>query len=69
VSAAIRHLRRNAKASSCGKWRFITQETALRMGLSVAAIKGRLFHARKELGKREVPRGFSGGPELRSGGI
>jgi DNA-directed RNA polymerase specialized sigma24 family protein len=28
-----------------------TQETARRMGLSVAAIKGRLFHARKELGK------------------
>jgi DNA-directed RNA polymerase specialized sigma24 family protein len=28
-----------------------TQETARRMGLSVAAIKGRVFHARKELGK------------------
>ena len=44
-----------------------TQETARRMGLSVAAIKSRLFHARKELGKALVPRGFSGGPELRSG--
>jgi len=28
-----------------------TQETARRMGLSVAAVKGRVFHARKELGR------------------
>jgi DNA-directed RNA polymerase specialized sigma24 family protein len=28
-----------------------TQETALRMGLSVAAVKARLFHGRRELRK------------------
>jgi len=70
VSAAIRHLRpgmrRAVELRELGD--LSTQETARRMGLSVAAIKGRVFHARKELGKAlKVPRGFSGGPELRSG--
>ncbi|MGB2665450.1 MAG: sigma-70 family RNA polymerase sigma factor [Candidatus Acidiferrum sp.] len=53
VSAAIRHLRpgmrRAVELRELGE--LSTQETARRMGLSVAAIKGRLFHARKELGK------------------
>jgi len=53
VSAAIRHLRpgmrRAVELREMGD--LSTQETALRMGLSVAAIKGRLFHARKELGQ------------------
>src|SRR5258707_5903229 len=53
VSAAIRHLRpgmrRAVELRELGD--LSTQETAQRMGLSVAAIKGRVFHARKELGK------------------
>src|SRR2546426_838296 len=53
VSAAIRHLRpgmrRAVELRELGD--LSTQETARRMGLSVAAIKGRVFHARKELGK------------------
>jgi len=53
VSAEIRHLRpgmrRAVELRELGE--LSTQETARRMGLSVAAIKGRLFHARKELGK------------------
>jgi RNA polymerase sigma-70 factor (ECF subfamily) len=53
VSAAIGHLtpgmRRAVELRELGE--LSTQETARRMGLSVAAIKGRLFHARKELGK------------------
>src|ERR1700741_3852168 len=53
VSAAIRHLRpgmrRAVELRDLGD--LSTQETARRMGLSVAAIKGRVFHARKELGK------------------
>ncbi len=53
VSAAIRHLRpgmrRAVELRELGD--LSTQETARRMGLSVAAIKARLFHARKELGK------------------
>src|SRR5258706_6274582 len=69
VSAAIRHLRpgmrRAVELRELGD--LSTQETARRMGLSVAAIKSRLFHARKEPGKALVPRGFSGGPEVRSG--
>lgn len=53
VSAAIRHLRpgmrRAVELRELGD--LSTQETARRMGLSVAAIKGRVFHARKELGR------------------
>jgi RNA polymerase sigma-70 factor (ECF subfamily) len=53
VSAAIRHLRpgmrRAVELRDLGD--LSTQETARRMGLSVAAIKGRVFHARKELGR------------------
>src|SRR5712671_3791937 len=53
VSAAIRHLRpgmrRAVELRELGD--LSIQETARRMGLSVAAIKGRVFHARKELGK------------------
>jgi RNA polymerase sigma-70 factor (ECF subfamily) len=53
VSAAIRHLRpgsrRAVELRELGD--LSTQETARQMGLSVAAIKGRLFHARKELSK------------------
>jgi RNA polymerase sigma-70 factor (ECF subfamily) len=53
VSAAIRHLRpgmrRAVELRELGD--LSTQETARRMGLSVATIKGRVFHARKELGK------------------
>jgi len=54
VSAAIRHLRPECEEPS--ELRELgdlsTQETARRMGLSVAAIKGRVFHARKELAER-----------------
>jgi RNA polymerase sigma-70 factor (ECF subfamily) len=53
VFAAIRHLRpgmrRAVELRNLGD--LSTQETARRMGLSVAAIKGRVFHARKELGR------------------
>jgi len=53
VSAAIRHLRpgmrRAVELRELGE--LSTQETARRMGLSVAAIKARVFHGRKELGK------------------
>src|SRR6201993_4359547 len=53
VSAAIRHLRpgmrRAVELRELGE--LSTRETAGLMGLSVAAIKGRVFHARKELGK------------------
>jgi RNA polymerase sigma-70 factor (ECF subfamily) len=53
VFAAIRHLRpgmrRAVELRELGD--LSTQETARRMGLSVAAIKGRVFHARKELGR------------------
>ena len=53
VSAAIRHLRpgmrRAVELRELGD--LSTEETARRMGLSVAAIKGRVFHARKELGR------------------
>jgi len=53
LSAAIRHLRpgmrRAVELRELGD--LSTQETARRMGLSVAAIKGRVFHARKELGR------------------
>src|SRR5246127_5324576 len=53
LSAAIRHLRpgmrRAVELRELGE--LSTRETAGLMGLSVAAIKGRLFHARKELGK------------------
>ena len=53
VSAAIRHLkpgmRRAIELRELGD--LSTEETARRMGLSVAAIKARVFHARKELGK------------------
>lgn len=53
VCAAIRHLRPGMRKAvelrELGD--LSTQETARRMGLSVAAIKGRLFHARKELGR------------------
>jgi RNA polymerase sigma-70 factor, ECF subfamily len=53
VAAAIRHLRpgmrRAVELRELGD--LSTQETARRMGLSVAAIKGRVFHARKELGR------------------
>src|ERR1700751_2225638 len=53
VSAAIRHLRpgmrRAVELRELGD--LSTQETARRMGLSVAAIKARVFHARKELGR------------------
>ena len=53
VSAAIRHLRpgmrRAVELRELGE--LSTQETARRMGLSVAAIKGRVFHARKALGR------------------
>jgi len=53
VSAAIRHLRpgmrRAVELRELGD--LSTHETARRMGLSVAAIKGRVFHARKELGR------------------
>jgi RNA polymerase sigma-70 factor (ECF subfamily) len=53
VSAAIRQLRpgmrRAVELRELGD--LSTRETALRMGLSVAAIKARVFHARKELGK------------------
>src|SRR5467141_650270 len=53
VSAAIRHLRPGMRrAVELRELRDLsTQETAGLMGLSVAAIKGRVFHARKELGK------------------
>jgi len=53
VYAAIRHLRpgmrRAVELRELGD--LSTQETARRMGLSVAAIKARVFHARKELGR------------------
>jgi RNA polymerase sigma-70 factor, ECF subfamily len=53
VSAAIRHLRpgmrRAVELRELGE--LTTRETAGLMGLSVAAIKARVFHARKELGK------------------
>src|ERR1700740_2086155 len=53
VSAAIKHLRpgmrRAVELRELGN--LSTQETARRMGLSVAAIKARVFHARKERGK------------------
>src|SRR5258705_6699144 len=53
VSAAIKHLRpgmrRAVELRELGD--LSTQETARRMGLSVAAVKGRVFHARKELGR------------------
>jgi RNA polymerase sigma-70 factor (ECF subfamily) len=53
LAAAIRHLRpgmrRAIELRELGD--LSTQETARRMGLSVAAIKARVFHARKELGK------------------
>jgi RNA polymerase sigma-70 factor, ECF subfamily len=53
VSAAIGQLRpgmrRAVELRELGE--LSTQETARRMGLSVAAIKGRLFHARKQLGR------------------
>jgi RNA polymerase sigma-70 factor, ECF subfamily len=53
VSAAIRDLRPGMRrAVELRELRDLsTQETARRMGLSVAAIKGRVFHVRKELGK------------------
>src|SRR6266853_2715623 len=53
LSAAIRHLRpgmrRAVELRELGD--LSTRETAGLMGLSVAAIKARVFHARKELGK------------------
>jgi RNA polymerase sigma-70 factor (ECF subfamily) len=53
VSAAIRHLRPGMRGAvelrELGD--LSTQETARRMGVSVAAIKARVFHARKELGE------------------
>src|SRR6266436_336010 len=53
LSAAIRHLRpgmrRAVELRELGE--LSTRETAGLMGLSVAAIKAREFHARKELGK------------------
>jgi RNA polymerase sigma-70 factor (ECF subfamily) len=53
VSAGIRHLRpgmrRAVELRELGD--LSTQETARRMGLSVATIKGRVFHAKKELGR------------------
>src|ERR1700741_364033 len=53
VSAAIRHLRpgmrRAVELRELGD--LSSQETARRIGLSVAAIKGRVFHARKGLGR------------------
>jgi RNA polymerase sigma-70 factor (ECF subfamily) len=53
LSAAIRHLRpgmrRAVELRELGE--LSTRETAGLMGLSVAAIKARVFHARKELGK------------------
>src|SRR5258708_3214937 len=53
VSAAIRPLRpgmqRAVELRELGE--LSTRETAGLMGLSVAAIKGRVFHARKELGR------------------
>ena len=53
LAAAIRHLRPGMRrAVELRELEDLsTQETAWRMGLSVAAIKGRVFHARKELGK------------------
>jgi RNA polymerase sigma-70 factor (ECF subfamily) len=53
VSAAIRHLRPGMRrAVELRELRDLsTQETARRMGLSVAAVKARVLHARKELGK------------------
>src|ERR1700741_1315896 len=53
LAAAIRQLRpgmrRAVELRELGD--LSTEETARRMGLSVAAIKARVFHARKELGK------------------
>ena len=53
LAAAIRHLRpgmrRAVELRELGE--LSTRETAGLMGLSVAAIKARVFHARKELGK------------------
>lgn len=53
LSAAIRHLkpgmRKAVELRELGE--LSTRETAGLMGLSVAAIKTRVFHARKELGK------------------
>jgi RNA polymerase sigma-70 factor (ECF subfamily) len=53
VSAAIKHLRpgmrRAVELRELGE--LSTRETAGLMGLSVAAIKARVFHAKKELGK------------------
>jgi RNA polymerase sigma-70 factor (ECF subfamily) len=53
VSAAIRQLRpgmrRAVELRELGD--LSTRKTARRVGLSVAAIKARVFHARKELGK------------------
>lgn len=53
LSAAIRHLRpgmrRAVELRELGE--LSTQETAGLMGLSVGAIKARVFHARKALGK------------------
>jgi len=61
VSAAIRHLRpgmrRAVELRELSE--LSTQETARRMGLSVAAIKARVFHARKELGKALKCHAFS----------
>jgi RNA polymerase sigma-70 factor (ECF subfamily) len=53
VSAAIRHLRPGMRrAVELRELRELsTRETAGLMGLSVAAIKARVFHARKELGR------------------
>jgi RNA polymerase sigma factor (sigma-70 family) len=53
VSAVIRHLRPGMRRAVVLRelGDLSTQETARRMGLSVAAIKGRVFYARKELGR------------------
>src|SRR5258705_774285 len=53
LSAAIRHLRPGMRRAVELRERgeLSTRETAGLMGLSVAAIKARVFHARKELGK------------------
>jgi RNA polymerase sigma-70 factor (ECF subfamily) len=61
VSAAIRRLRpgmrRAVELRELSE--LSTQETARRMGLSVAAIKARVFHARKEIGKALKCHAFS----------
>jgi RNA polymerase sigma-70 factor (ECF subfamily) len=53
LAAAIRHLRPGMRRAVelRGLGELSTRETAGLMGLSVAAIKARVFHARKELGK------------------